>query len=269
MSRIDRAIEIAADIQARRVPESAGSRVAAERTADRVGCYPVVAPIQVESEWLVALHQPNGVVAEEYKKLMTQILQTMSEGACRNSLLITSSVTGEGKSLTAANLALSLARQLDHSVLLIDADLRRPHLHEVFGIRQSPGLVECLAGEADLAEAMVHTGLGKLAILPAGTPSANPQELISSHQMKAFVEEIKQRYRDRYVVFDSPPVLPFADATILGPLVDGVLYVVREKVANIVEVREGLEQLRGSQILGTVYNCAASLKRPGYGGYGY
>lgn len=273
MSRIDKAIEIAARGQVakvRNIPDPPPREIEAKDPQIQMDSAPKLTPLPTESEYLVALHQPNGLVSEEYKKLLAQIQQASKQDSFQNTLLVTSSVAGEGKSLTASNLAISLARQLDNSVLLIDADLRRPWLHEIFGIPQSPGLVQCLLGEADLRESIVHTELGRLTLLPAGELSANPQELISSKQMKTFVEEIKQRYEDRYVLFDSPPVHSFADASIMGPLMDGVIYVVREKFAKIIEVREGLEQLKGSNVLGMVYNGAGNLKHSGYGyGYGY
>jgi len=273
MSRIDRAIELAARRMGKKErdqPEERPAEPCVSITPDRSKPPRVdVSPVQLQSEQLVAFHEPNGLAAEEYKRLFAQIQQAAPRDSHTNTLLVTSSAPGEGKSLTAANLSISLARQLDHSVLLIDADLRRPHLHDFFGIPKGPGLVQILEGECEFADAIVHTGLGKLAVLPAGDPINNPLELISSKQMKAFVEDVKVRYEDRYVLFDSPPVHSFADAGILGSLVDGVIYIVREKAVSLVEVQEGLEQLKGSNILGMVYNAAVNRTRFANGGYGY
>jgi len=268
MSRIDRAIEFAARGVGKHAPEITEQQAVPVPAAPARQPVPTAA-VKLQSEQLVAFHEPHGLAAEEYKRLFAQIQQATRRDSRQNTLLVTSSVPGEGKSLTAANLSISLARQLDHSVLLIDADLRRPRLHDLFGVPKGPGLVQILEGECDFSEAIVHTGLGKLAILPAGDPINNPLELISSKQMKAFVEDVKIRYEDRYVLFDSPPVHSFADAGILGSLVDGVIYIVREKSVNIMDVKEGLEQLKGSNILGMVYNAALNRARLGNSGYGY
>jgi protein-tyrosine kinase len=206
--------------------------------------------------FLVNLHDPRSPIAEEYRKLKSAVVKLTGGEPFRNTLMVTSSVPNEGKSLTALNLALSLAQELDHTVLLIDADLRRPSLHRYLEIEQGPGLADVLSGEAEVSETIVATGIGKLSVMRAGRQVDNPVELFSSQRMKELVAEMKNRYADRYLIFDTPPVLPFAEARSLATLVDGVLFVVMERLAPQGSVRDALDSLKGCDLLGVVYNAA-------------
>ena len=122
----------------------------------------------------------------------------------RNCLMVTSSVPNEGKSLTALNLSLSLAQELDHTVLLIDADLRRPSVHRYLNVEQGVGLSEILTGEAQIGECIIPTGIGKLSIIRAGRAIDNPAELFTSQRSRAILSELKSRYPDRYIILDTP-----------------------------------------------------------------
>jgi exopolysaccharide/PEP-CTERM locus tyrosine autokinase len=172
---------------------------------------------------------------------------------------VTSAVGEEGKSITSLNLALALAQDYDHTVLLIDADLRRPSLHRYLGLKPEFGLVQVLKEKADLGDALIKTGLGKLVLLPAGGTVDDPVELFASNRMKELISELKQRYPDRYVIFDTPPSLPFADAQVLGAALDGVIFVVREGQARVKQVKEAIEGLKGANLLGVVFNDASSM----------
>jgi len=206
--------------------------------------------------FLVNLHDPHSPIAEEYRKLKSAVVKLTGGEPFRNTLMVTSSVPNEGKSLTALNLAISLAQELDHTVLLIDADLRRPSLHRYLEIEQGPGLADVLSGEAEVSETIVATGIGKLSVMRAGRQVDNPVELFSSQRMRELVAEMKHRYADRYLIFDTPPVLPFAEARSLATLVDGVLFVVMERLAPQGSVRDALDSLKGCDLLGVVYNAA-------------
>jgi receptor protein-tyrosine kinase/non-specific protein-tyrosine kinase len=168
--------------------------------------------------------------------------------------MITSSNMGEGKSITAANLAVVLSQEMDHTVLLVDADLRSPSLHRYFGIEPRYGLSDYLHGEINLSSLLIKTGFGKLVILPGGNPSAHPAELLSSDKMKALVHEIKLRYKDRYVIFDSSPLLVTADALSLGNYMDGVLFVVQGGRTSEKAAMQALSVMKGWNVLGVVYN---------------
>lgn len=206
--------------------------------------------------FLVNLHDPHSAVAEEYRKLKSSVVKMTKGDQFRNTLMITSSLPNEGKTLTALNLAMSLAQEIDHTVLLIDADLRRPSLHRYLEIEQGPGLADVLMGEAEIGETIVPTGIGKLSVIRAGRKVDSPAELFSSQRMNELVQELKHRYPDRYLIFDTPPVLPFAETRSLGQLVDGILFVVMERLAGQENINDAIESLKGCSLLGLVYNSA-------------
>jgi exopolysaccharide/PEP-CTERM locus tyrosine autokinase len=198
----------------------------------------------------------------------------MQKDQFKNVIMVTSSVGCEGKSLTALNLAITLAQEFDHTVLLIDADLRKPSIQEYLGMEPGKGLSDYLAEDAVLSEMLIKIGIGRLTLLPAGTPSRNPVELFSSQKMKDFIVEIKKRYPDRFIIIDTPPVLPFAETRLLGALVDGIVFVVREGQASLENITESINVLGKSKLVGAVYNDATnqSLKEryhDHYYGYRY
>lgn len=203
---------------------------------------------------LTAMRGERGPVAEEYNKLRSLVVKLTKGEEFLNTIMITSTIGEEGKSLTALNLAIGLAREYDHTVLLVDTDLRRPSLHKQLGIESKPGLIQCLKENLPLNKALVKTGFGKLVFLPSGGILEDPVETLSSNRMKELVAELKNRYPERYVIFDTPPILPFADAQVLAPTVDSTIFVVREGRAKAKEVKEAINSLDGAHLLGVVYN---------------
>ena len=264
MSRIDKAIELAARISSseQKLPEAETKKtVMAPVASDDVS------PLSVSNPFLVTINEPYGIVTEEYNKLRTLILSLTDSEPRQNALLVTSAVPNEGKTLTAVNLALSMARSTDHTVLLVDADFRRPSVHNLFDIKESPGFIHCLRDKLPVEKALVKTGLGKLVILPAGGQVDDPLELISSENMQRFVKELKERYPDRYVIFDSPPVLPFADARVMAALLDGTIFVTRENHSRLNQIKEGLATLLDSHVLGVLCTDTSLAIGRNYGGY--
>ena len=211
---------------------------------------------RIEHAHLVTSRSTFSPVAEEYKKLKARVMRMTKQEPFRNVLLVTSSVGGEGKSVTAANLALSLARDYDHSVLLIDADTRKPSLPGLLNVKPGPGLTDCLTDGIDVSAALIPVGSGNLRFLPAGKRSENPVELFSSHKMSALLAEFKKRYPNRYVIIDTPPVLLFAETKVLSALADGIIFVVREGLAPLEHIVEALDLLKDEHLLGVVYNDA-------------
>ena len=211
---------------------------------------------------VVTFNNPDSPVAEQYRKLKTLILK-MTRKEFRNTLLITSSVGGEGKSITCANLAIMLAREYGHTVMLVDADLRKPALQEYLGLKSVFGLSDCLNDRIDLGKAIVKTGLPKLSFLSAGKQVADPAELLSSYRMKDLLTELKNRYQDRYIIIDTPPTLLYAETLALSALVDGVVVVVKEGVASLQGVRDTLDVLKGATLLGIVYNDVSNASLDG------
>jgi receptor protein-tyrosine kinase/non-specific protein-tyrosine kinase len=210
----------------------------------------------IENPMLVAFRSKFSPVSEEYKKLKARIMRMTKQDPFKNVLMVTSSVGGEGKSITAANLAFSLARDYDHSVLLIDADTRKPSLHTLLNVKQGIGLSDCLVDNVDLGAAMVKVGNGNLKFLSAGKSIENPVELFSSHRMQNMIVEMKHRYPDRYIIIDTPPVLLFAETKMLSALVDGIIFVVREGKAPLNHITEALDWMKEEKIMGIVYNDA-------------
>jgi protein-tyrosine kinase len=228
--------------------------------------------LQIGNPCLVTITDPGSPISEEYKKLKSMILKLTNSGSFRNTLMVTSAASGEGKSITALNLAVTLAQEYDHTVLLVDTDLRKPSTANYLGIEAELGLSDCLTSGIDVGDALVKTGIGKLVVLPAGKRIDNPVELLSSGRMQSFVKELKNRYPDRYVIFDTPPVLSFAEAHALGSIVDGVIFVVREGCASMSNIKEALNLLKNTNILGIVYNSVEISKFDSnyrYGAYKY
>ena len=208
--------------------------------------------------------------SEEYRKLKEQVVKLTNQSGFQNMLMVTSSTMGEGKSVTSVNLAVSLAQEFDHTVLLIDADMRRPTCHTHFGLEGQPGLAECLLDNLPYKDAIVSTGIGRLSFMPAGRVLSNPGELFNSSLMRDFLVEVKNRYPDRYIILDTAPVLPFAETRVLSRIVDGTILVVREGTVAVKDVKQTFQALEGSKILGMVYNGSTKATAPsGYYAYAY
>jgi exopolysaccharide/PEP-CTERM locus tyrosine autokinase len=278
MSRIEQALEKAArqresnpeEVLPALLAEMGGAELAEGRNGHRArdAALLLANPLPVSNPFLVAPGSKNNpAAAEEYRKLKSLVLRLTKREKFLNTLLITSAGSNEGKTLTALNLAIVLAQEYDHSVLLVDADLRRPSVHRYLGIHPEAGLAQCLQDNLPVSRALVKTGLGRLVVLPAGNAVADPVELLSSSRMKDIIRELKHRYPDRYVIIDTPPAAPFADAQVLGQAVDGVLFIVREGVARTNDIREGLSSLKDANLLGVVFNDASFS--PGSGRYYY
>ncbi len=197
-------------------------------------------------------NQQHPGLSEAFRNLRTSVLLSTADHP-PSSILITSAQPGEGKTTVSTNLAISLA-QLGQRVLLIDADMRRPDIHKLFGIRDNTGLVSFLTGRHGW-QAMVHpTGLGGLDALFCGPVPPNPAELLSSERMRTLVVEAKREYG--FVVLDSPPLLSVADSRILARLVDGVILVVKGGSASRELIQRAQSHARavGANVIGVVLN---------------
>jgi capsular exopolysaccharide synthesis family protein len=216
---------------------------------------------------LVAALAPRSIAAEQYRSLRTRVRQAENGRALRT-IIITSPGKGDGKSLTAANLSLTMAQEFQPRVLLLDADLRRPSLHSLFGISETPGLSDVLMGGATIDEALVHVEDHHLSILPAGLPPTHPAELLGSAAMRRTLDTLRTRF-DR-IIIDMPPVEPLADVHILTPLADALLMIVRAGLTEKPAIDRALHGLDVSKVLGLVLNEAASdSSGDAYSGYGY
>ena len=198
-------------------------------------------------------------MGEAYRSLRTNLLYSKRAGKIQ-SLVITSIAPNEGKSFTAANLAIIFAQQKSNT-LLVDGDLRRGVLHNTFGCSKSPGLTNYLSGVAHLSEIINETHIPNLSIVPAGSLIPNPSELLGSLQMRRFLEETRRRFD--LVIFDSPPLNAATDAIVIGTQVDAVPIVVRASKTNRETAKERLEIFRNVpvNVIGVILNDAESFKQ--------
>lgn len=207
----------------------------------------------VVNRHLVSITDPFSPAAEEYRRLRAKILR-VTEANYLNTIMVTSSQAGEGKTMTAINLAISIAREIDHTVLLIDADLRKPSIHRYLGLSPKAGLSDYLQFRTELSDVLIKTGIGKLVLLPAGNPAESPSELISSERMRTLIRELKYRYRDRYIILDSSPMLMTAESLSLCNYTDGIIFVVQADRTSMKAATQAVSLLKGHSVLGTVFN---------------
>lgn len=219
---------------------------------------------------LVTVTHPHNFECEQFRSLKTTLLFSSERGAPRK-IMVTSAVPDEGKSFVSANLAVTFAQGVDEHVLLLDCDLRLPTVHKVFGIPDnSPGLSDLLAGKMTVPEVLYKTGVDKLSVLPGGNIPPNPTELISSKRMKNLLMELESRYKDRYIIIDSPPPLLTAEAIAISRQVDGIIVVIKHESTSRKDVKEMIDLLDKDKIIGVVVNRydVRLAKYYGYGKYG-
>jgi len=200
---------------------------------------------------LIAGLAPKSLAAEQYRQLRTRLSHAEGATALRT-ILVTSPQKSEGKSITAANLALTMAQELQRRVVLVEADLRKPSLQQMFGLPAGPGLADFLAGACELRDALKYLPEHHLTVMPAGAMPTNPAELLGSTAMRRLLDQLRSRF-DR-VILDTPPVLPLADVAVLAPLVDGTLLVVRAGVTPKPAIENALRAFDSSRLLGVVLN---------------
>lgn len=216
-------------------------------------------------------------IKEEYRHIKRPLLMNAAGKGTSvlkhaNLIMVTSSHPGEGKTFTAANLALSIAAERDKTVLLVDADVVRPSLGNLLGFSAEKGLVDHLIDPTlDVGDLLIKTELPTLTILPAGTPHHLSTELLASTAMQQLTNELSSRYSDRIVIFDSPPLLPTTESCVLAHLMGQIVIVVEAERTTRSDVRESLERLGAlpETAVGFVLNKTRHEMDPGYYGYGY
>lgn len=212
------------------------------------------AGVQRENRVLSTIEHNEYVDA--FKILSTQVMHRMQEHKW-GSLAITSVGEDEGKTTTAINLGISIAKEIEYTVLLVDANLRKPELHNHFGIKPDLGLSDYLLGDMDLAEILIKPeGIDHFVILPGGVPIMNSTEMLGSPKMCSLVDELKNRYPKRIIIFDMPPILNVADTVSFVPCVDCALIVVEDDSTKETELKQAVDLLSVTNILGTVLNKA-------------
>ena len=216
---------------------------------------------------LIIKDQPAQSLTEAYRFLQTNLEFAAVGTSGLKSLLVTSSSPEEGKTTTAVNLAISMARD-GKRVLLVDTDLRRPAMHRLFDLQEQKGLTHLLLGNGTIEEVSGRTEIAGLRVIPAGPPPPDPPQVLRSSRMRELVAEIKENAE--FVIFDSPPLLAVTDPMLMVPLVDGVLLVVDAERTRRGPVRRSVEmlQLANPQVVGAVLN-KVSARAGGYGSYYY
>ncbi len=201
---------------------------------------------------------------EPYRVLRTQILHRLRETGGKT-VMFTSALPDEGKTITAINLALTLAKDFHETVLLVDADLRKQNVHQYLGIESDKGLVDHLLHDEPVGNLIVWPGIGKLTLISGGIPVRESAELLGSPKMKQLVQEMRERYPDRYVFFDVPPVLIGADALAFSSFIDAIVFVVKAGATSRMDIRRALDILPKQKIIGLVLNHGSTNpKRESY-----
>jgi exopolysaccharide/PEP-CTERM locus tyrosine autokinase len=196
-------------------------------------------------------------VIDYYGLLRTQVMaRTKKRGL--NTLMVTSSTPREGKTTTAINLAISIARHAQQTSLLVDLDLRNPDISTYLGLKEQIGLTDYLVGDHPLNTVLVHPeDMKDIVVLPAGRCTTESTELLSTPKMQSLVRELKNRYSDRYVIFDCPPLVDNPDALIFSSYVDAIILVVEEGRAPKNKIQKAMEMLNGKELVGLVMNKAS------------
>ncbi len=213
-----------------------------------------------------AITTGEATLSEEYRTLRARI-QSLRRTRELRSIVITSTRPGEGKTTTAANLALGFGLEREGLTCLVDADLRTPRVHQVFRGAGQVGLAEVLEGDAKLDEALVAVPDTRLMVLPVRALPTAPSELLASRAMRELVAELHTRFHT--VIFDTPPVLGLPDTVTLVDLCDATLFVVGAGIAPRDEVESALERLDAGKVVGVVLNRCANSEVPYAGSYGY
>lgn len=242
---------------------------------------PMSRSVEVDLEALAAAgivspHAPRSQIADQFRVIKRPLINNaMGKGASviahGNLIMVTSALAGEGKTFTAVNLAMSIATELDYTVMMVDADVARPSVMKVLGLSEGPGLLDLVLGDSsDMSSMLLKTNIDKLTILPAGTPHPRATELLASDAMIRLLDEMANRYPDRIIVFDSPPLLLTTEARVLASHMGQVVVVVQAGRTLQSEVRHALATIDACPVKLMLLNQARTLSQEGYEyGYGY
>jgi len=229
----------------------------------------------LESAGIVTPNAPRSHVADEFRVIKRPLISNaVGRGATSlphgNLIMVTSAMPGEGKSFTALNLAMSIAAELDHTVMLVDADVARPSILRMLGLPDGPGLLDLLEGKAEMASVLLKTSIDKLTILPSGTPHARATELLASDAMRLLLDDISKRYPDRIVIFDSPPLILTTEARVLATQMGQVVLVVQAEKTLQADVQHALATIESCPVKMMLLNRVRTDSKGSYAyGYGY
>src|SRR5882672_2360947 len=212
-------------------------------------------------------------VAEGFRRIKRRILANLANskaGAPTNLVMVTSALPGEGKTFCATNLAISIALEMDRTVLLVDADVAKPSMPRTLGLEAEQGLMDVLLDpRIDLADVLWKTTIDKLMLLPAGTTHQHATELLASEAMAMLLQEMAARYRDRVIVFDSPPLLAASEASALAHHMGQIVMVVEAGRTTERALKDAVARIESSNVVGIVLNKGPGAGLGYSGGYGY
>lgn len=214
-------------------------------------------------------------IKDEFRQIKRKLLNNAFGNAAKmlhhpNLIMISSARPNEGKTFVSLNLALSIALEQDKTVLLVDADVLRPSLNRELGVEETDGLIEYLLNdECQVSDVIFNTNIDKLKIIPAGRPHHLSNELLASEKMAALATELANRYPDRVVIFDCPPLIGVTETLVLSSLMGQALVVVEESKTSIANIKEATEALHEDIAVGIVVNKAIRSHKDVYGYYGY
>lgn len=196
---------------------------------------------------------PNSAEIERYKILRARINHKF-EDKPMNTIMVTSPNHGEGKTVTCINMGFTFARELNHTVFLVDCDFKGQDIHRYLGIESKHSLIDYFLDDMPLSELIIWPGIDKMTLISGARTVFDSSELLSSDMMANLVKEMGRRYENRYVFFDAPPVLDRSEAISMAPLMDGILMVVEAGVTSKKDVRKAVELLPADKFLGFVLN---------------
>lgn len=225
---------------------------------------------------IVSPNAPRSQIADQFRVIKRPLIgNAMGKGASTiangNLIMVTSALPGEGKTFTAINLAMSIATELDYTVMLVDADVARPSVMRVLGLPAGPGLLDLVLDESrDLSGMLLKTSIEKLTILPSGTPHPRATELLASDAMIRLLNDIAKRYADRIIVFDSPPLLLTTESRVLASHMGQVVMVVQAEKTLQSDVVQALATIEACPVKLMLLNQTRTIFKGGYEyGYGY
>jgi len=268
MGRIEKALKQSGKVKKRKKSPVPFTEVIEPEYGIDISELPVVVPDegQLKKHSIVAA-MADAPERAAYKVLRTRVLQRLRASQF-NVIGITGAGPGEGKTLTAINLAYSLAQDVNHKVILVDLDLRRPSVHEYLGISPPRDLSDLLDGSAKLEDVLVCPNANRLAVVTNQTPYRDSSEKLSSPEMASIIHQLKSFGQKTITVIDLPPVLASDDVIAISPLIDALLLVVGQGRCRREDLREAQELLKDSEILGVVLNLSRE-KSAASGYYGY
>tara|TARA_R110000772_G_scaffold231560_1_gene342330 strand:- start:1077 stop:1928 length:852 start_codon:yes stop_codon:yes gene_type:complete len=214
-------------------------------------------------------------IKDEFRQIKRKLLNNAFGNASKtlhhsNLIMVSSAKPNEGKTFVAINLALSIALEQDKTVLLIDADVLRPSVVRELGVEEKPGLIEYLLGKSEkVSDIIYNTDIDKLKLIPAGKPHHLSNELLASEKMATFANELANRYPDRIVIFDCPPLIGVTETLVLASLMGQGIIVVEESKTSIADIQAATRHLNEDLALGLVLNKAIRSHKDLYGYYGY